>query len=177
MTVLTRTPTNPNLLHSNKFQLNFARTPNLQYFCQSVIVPGISLSEIPRTNPFVELYSPGEKAIYDILNVTFMVDEDLLAWKEIHDWIRAMTFPNDFAEYRNLPNIAIPRVREGFPQFSDATLTLLSSSNEPIYRFKFVDIFPISISSFGVSTTESPDSIITSDAAFRYSWYDIEKVN
>jgi len=94
MTILTRTPENPNLQHSNKFQLNFARTPNLQYFCQSVMVPGISLSEVPRTNPFVELYSPGEKAIYDILNVTFMVDEDLMAWKEIHDWIRAMTFPN-----------------------------------------------------------------------------------
>jgi hypothetical protein len=96
MTALNRNPINPNFLAPNKFQLNFARTPNLQYFCQTITLPGIATSEIAITNPFVELYSPGEKAIYDALNVTFMVDEGMLAWLEIHDWLRAMTFPTEF---------------------------------------------------------------------------------
>ena len=65
-------------------------------------MPGLSLAEVPVNNPFLDVYSPGEKAIYDLLNVTFMVDEELKSWLEIHDWIRAMTFPTDFQEYRDL---------------------------------------------------------------------------
>lgn len=178
MTALTRNPTNPNLLHPNKFQLNFSRCPNLQYFCQSVSVPGISLSEVPQTTPFVDLYVPGEKAIYDLLTVTFYVDEDLNSWKEIHDWIRAMTFPKEFEEYRNLGNLnAYTRqVKAQRPQYSDATVTLLSSSNNSNLQFKFYDVFPTTVSTFVMSSTDSPDTIITADATFRYSYYDINSI-
>lgn len=176
MSLLTTTPENQNLLHGNKFQLNFARCPNIQFFCQTIIVPGIAMSEIPRVTPFVELFSPGDKAIYEILNVTFLIDEDLKAWIEIHDWIRAMVFPEKYSEYANLKNIAKPVIREGFPQFSDATLTLLSSANQPIVKFKFIDIFPVALSSFNLSTTFSPDMIITADVSLRYSYYQIESL-
>jgi hypothetical protein len=177
MTILSTTPANPNLLHPNKFQLNFARLPNLQFFCQTVIVPGIALTDIPRPSPFVELYSPGDKAIYDIMNVTFLVDEDLTAWKEIHDWIRGCVFPTKYEEYVDMQSNARPVIREKFNQFSDATLTLLTSANQPNYVFKFRDMFPISLSSFPVSASLSPDTMVTSDAMFRYSYYNIEKLN
>ncbi len=171
MTALSRNPSNPNFLQPNKFMLNFARTPALRYFCQTVTVPGISTSEIPQTNPFVELYKPGEKPVYDVLNVTFMVDEKLESWREIHDWIRAMTFPYSFEEYKNLKSLN--RYAQKQPQYTDATLTLLSSSNNPVLDFKFYDVFPIAISSFVMSSTDSPDNIITADATFRYSFYDL----
>ena len=180
MTAINRNPANPNFLHPNKFQLNFGRVPNIQYFCQSVSVPGISMSEILRATPFVDIYSPGEKAIYDILNVTFIVDEELKAWLEIHDWIRAMTFPLEFEEYQRLPrlnkyNSAATDLNKKFPQFSDASINILSSSNNVSYRFKFHQVFPTSISTFVMSTQDGPDNIITADATFRYSYYDIEK--
>jgi hypothetical protein len=175
MTVLTRNPTNPNFLQPNKFILNFTRLPNVRYFCQSVSVPGISLSETPITNPFVDIYSPGEKAIYDLMNITFMIDEDLKAWLEIHDWIRAMTFPKEYAEYRNLPRLS-GKQENNFPQFSDATITLLSSKNNPIYNFKIYDCFPTSLSTFVMSASDSPDTIMTADATFRFAYFDVEKV-
>ena len=140
MTAFTRNPTNPNFLQPNKFILNFTRAPALRYFCQTVTVPGIATTEIPQTNPFVEIYVPGEKAVYDVLNITFMVDENLESWREIHDWIRAMTFPYSYAEYRSLANLN-PYNQKGQPQYSDATLTLLSSANNPILDFKFYDFF------------------------------------
>jgi hypothetical protein len=171
MVALTRNPSNPNFLQPNKFMLNFARTPALRYFCQTVTVPGISTSEIAQVNPFVELYKPGEKPVYDVLNVTFMVDEKLESWREIHDWIRAMTFPYSFEEYKSLSSINPYAQKQ--PQYTDATLTLLSSANQPVVEFKFYDVFPISISSFVMSSTDSPDSIITADATFRYSFYDL----
>ena len=179
MTALTRNPSNPNPLHPNKFQLNFSRAPNTQYFCQTLTIPGISLSEVPQQTPFVDLYVPGEKAIYDLLNITFVIDEGLQTWIEIHDWIRAMTFPYDFAEYKNLPNLFRKYTgfkKETFPQYSDCTVTLLSSANIPQYQFVLHDCFPTSLSSFVVSSTDSPDNIITADASFRYTYYDIVKV-
>jgi hypothetical protein len=178
MTILTRNPTNPNFLQPNKFQLNFSRLPNIQFFAQIVSVPGISLSEALQPTPFVDLYVPGEKAIYDLLNVTFMIDESLGAWIEVHDWIRAMTFPADFSEYRNLKNLNPHTVARNNlkPQYSDCVVTVLSSANVPIIRFKYYDAFPTTLSSFVMSSSDSPDNIITADATFRYSYFDIEKI-
>jgi hypothetical protein len=176
MTIITKTPQNPNPLHPNKFQLTFSRAPHIQYFCQSVSVPGISLSEVPRQTPFVDLYSPGEKAIYDVFNVTFIVDEQLSGWIEIHDWIRAMTFPEKFEEYLNLQKQSRYVGNPKTPQFSDASLTLLSSSNTPTWRFKLIDCFPTSISAFVMSAQDSPDNIVTADATFRFAYFNIEKL-
>lgn len=178
MTSLTRNPINPNLIHGNKYVLNFGRLPNIQYFCQTITVPGVSLSEVPRPTTFVDLYVPGEKAIYDLLNITFMVDEEIQAWKEVHDWIRGITFPTNYTEYRNLKSLNknVQLAKDTGPQYSDATLLLLSSANNPLYKFTFYDVFPTSISSFAMSTTDTPESIITADATFRYSYYDIDKL-
>jgi hypothetical protein len=181
MTALTRNPNNPNPLQPNKFLLTFGRAPNVQYFCQNVTVPGISLGEAVITNPFVDLYSPGEKAIYDLLNITFIIDEELRGWLEVHDWIRAMTFPVKFEEYQKLPSLnkyqsAKNDISKKFPQFSDATVTLLSSAFKPNLVFRFHDVFPVSISSFIMNALDDSNSPITADATFRYTYYDVEKI-
>lgn len=179
MTILNKNPRNTNPLQPNKFTLTFSRLPNMQYFCQSVSVPGISMSEAgPQTTPFVDLYKPGEKAIYDLLNVTFTIDEELKAWSEIHDWIRGMTFPTDFKEYRDLSKLSRTNTLNPSktPQYSDATITLLSSSFTPLFRFTFYDCFPTSLSTFILSTQDSPETTLTADSTFRFAYYDIDKV-
>lgn len=176
MTVLTRNPINPNPLQPNKFQLNFSRLPNVQFFCQNVDIPGISLAEIAIPTPFVEMYSPGEKAIYDIFNVTFIVDERMESWREVHDWIRAMTFPKEYEEYVRLNklnrNVGFSSSKS--PQFSDATLTVLNSSNRPNIVVRFHDMFPVTLSSIVLSASDTPENILTADVSFRYTYYDIE---
>jgi hypothetical protein len=178
MSALDRNPTNPNVLQPNKFILNFARAPSMQYFCQSVGIPGIALSEVPQNTPFVDVYVPGEKAIYDMLSVTFLIDEELKAWTEMHDWIRAMTFPTNFDEYKNLGrlNRIASATQSPKPQYSDASITVLSSSNTPYFKFKFYDCFPTSVSQFILSATDSPDTTMSADATFRFSYFDIEKL-
>jgi hypothetical protein len=178
MSALDRNPTNPNVLQPNKFILNFARAPSMQYFCQSVSIPGIALSEVPQNTPFVDVYVPGEKAIYDMLSVTFLIDEELKAWTEMHDWIRAMTFPTNFDEYKNLGrlNRIANATQSPKPQYSDASITVLSSSNTPYFKFKFYDCFPTSVSQFILSATDSPDTTMSADATFRFSYFDIEKL-
>ena len=178
MSVLDRNPTNPNPLQPNKFTLNLSRAPALQYFCQMVTLPGISTSEIPVNNPFVELYAPGEKAIYDTLNIVFIVDMELKGWLEMHDWLRAMTFPTSFEEYVNLGklNQFQSAAASKTPQYSDGSVTILSGNNKPYYRFNFKNMFPISVGGFTMSTTDSSETIITSDATFRFTYYNVEKL-
>jgi len=180
MTATNRNPSNPNFLQQNKFILNFGRAPSIQFFCQSVSVPGISLSEVPQFTPFVDVYVPGEKAIYDVLNVTFIVDEELKGWLEIHDWIRAMTFPKEFTEYQNLGRLSriasATKAASDKPQYSDASITILSSSNKPYFKFKYYDCFPTSLSTFIMGANDSPESTMSADATFRYSYFDVEKL-
>jgi len=73
-------PQNTNFLQSTKFVLTFPRISNTQFFCQEVNLPGVSTSEIPQTTPFVDLYRPGDKLVYEPLNVTFIVNEDMSSW-------------------------------------------------------------------------------------------------
>jgi hypothetical protein len=128
----------------------------------------------------VELYLPGEKAIYDTFNITFLVDEDLRAWTELHDWIRGATFPTNFEEYVNLartnpaPNLRAIQTRPAV--YSDATLTIYTNKNNPNFRVKLVDLFPTTVGSLSFASGDSAENIITADATFRFSYFNYERI-
>lgn len=180
MTVLNRNPINTDLLQSTKFRVTFSRLPGVTYFCNSANLPGISLTEIPMPTPFVDLYLPGEKAIYDTFNITFLVDEDLRAWTELHDWIRGATFPTNFEEYLNLvrsqPGANIRTINQRPPVYSDATLTIYTNKNNANFRVKMVDVFPTTVASLTFSSGDSAENIVTADATFRFSYFNYERI-
>lgn len=180
MTALTRNPTNLDLLQSTKFRLTFDRLPGLTYFCQTANFPGVSLTEVLRNTPFIDLYAPGEKMIYDTFNVTFIVDEDLRSWTEIHDWIRGMTFPTSFEEYASLSrSSAASQISFNAgtkPQYSAGTLTLFTNKNNPNFRLKFVDLFPTSLSTIILNTQDTAEVVVTADASFRFAYYNYERI-
>jgi hypothetical protein len=178
--VAVRNPLNKDILQTTKFRLNFTRLENITFFCQTANLPGVSLSEVPRNTPFIDLYVPGEKMMYDTFNVTFVVDENLRGWQSLHDWIRAMCFPTDFKEYRELERLSSTAAYRGAnrlpPQYTDATLTVYTNKNNVNFRVKFKDVFPTSVGSILFNTGDTADVITTSDATFRFSYYDIERV-
>jgi len=89
-----------------------------------------------------------------------------------------MTFPKEFEEYQRLGtlNKFISKSAVKKPQYSDASVVILSSSNTPYYRFNFHDLFPVSISTFVMSATDDPSNTVSADATFRYSYYDVQKL-
>lgn len=181
MTVLTRNPGNLDLFQSTKFRLVFSRLPGTTFFCQSINIPGVSLTEIPRYTPFVDLFVPGEKIVYDTLNINFLVDEQLQVWEQLHDWIRAMTFPKEFYEYRTMDQLSQTnayRKNIGLPvQYTDAVLSIHSNKNNPTMRFHFKDVFPTALTAITMNAADTADIIITSDATFRFSYYEIERIS
>ena len=180
MGAIERNPPNRDILQSTKFKLNFTRLPGATFFCQTANLPGISLTEVMRNTPFIDLYVPGEKAIYDTLNITMLIDEDLNDWLAIHDWIRAMTFPTEFEEYarldrmfRDSPNrrgVKLP------PQYADATLSVYTNKNNANFRVQYKDCFPTTLGGITFSALDSAENIITADVSFRFSYYNIERV-
>jgi hypothetical protein len=177
-----RNPSNRDILQSTKFKLNFMRLPGLTFFCQTINLPGVSLTEVMRNTPFVDLYLPGEKLIYDTLNTTMVIDEDLRDWEAIHDWIRAMTFPVEFEEYAKMGGQFRDTVlRRGTwgklpPQYTDASLTIYTNKNNANIRINFKDLFPTTLSGIQFSALDSAENIITCDISFRFSYYNIERI-
>jgi len=175
-------PANQNPAQTTKFRLNFDRLPYLTFFCMSVNLPGVSYPEVARATPFSDIPIPGDKIKYEELSINFMVDEDYRSWLSVHDWIRGVTFPTTFDEYKNLRNqlrsspLSQLNAQTDRPQYSDATLTIYTNMNNPNIRVKFRDCFPISLSSIVFNTQDNADVIITGQAAFRFAWYDIERL-
>lgn len=182
MGALERNPSNRDILQSTKFKLNFMRLPGMTFFCQTANLPGISLTEVLRPTPFVDLYQPGEKAIYDTLNVTMLVDEDLRDWEAIHDWIRAMTFPKEFEEYAKMgakfrDTQALRGSGSKLPvQYTDASMTVYTNKNNPNFRIQYKDLFPTTLGGIMFSSLDSAENIITADITFRFSYYNLERI-
>jgi hypothetical protein len=168
-------PENTNLLQQTKFVLTFPRLPNIQYFCQEVNIPGISLTEIQQTNPFIDLYRPGNKLQYDLLEIKFLIDEDLRSWIELHDWIRGMAFPDSFAEYQNLKNISPMITNTATPQYYDGSLQVLSALNNTRINVLFYDLFPVSITGINFASVDDSTTTLTASASFRFTYYNFER--
>jgi len=171
-------PTNTNLAQASKFLLSFERLPYLTYFCSKVNIPGINSGTATQQTPFIDRPVPGDKMIYTPLEITFLLDEPLWSWTTIQDWIKGITFPENFAQYKNLSNqqrIQL-QVKNSTPQYSDATLTVFSNKNNPILTVNFTDVFPISISSIQFDTAQPATDVMKADATFRFTNFDISRV-
>lgn len=165
MSALNRNPENTNLLQPTKFLLTFSRIVTTQYFCQTVSIPSITLGEVDRVTPFLDMYSPGTKLKYDPLDISFIIDEDLQSWKNLYDWFTSIADPDGFERRDH------NRELQQNKHFSDATLTVLSGLNNPILRIEFANVFPLTMSSIDFDTRLSADTVVTCNASFRYQSY------
>lgn len=165
MSALNRNPENTSLLQPTKFLLTFGRIVNTQYFCQTVDVPSISLGEVQRETPFLDMYSPGTKLTYQPLAMSFILDSELASWKNLYDWFISIADPDGFG------GRSANRELQQQKQFSDAILTVLNGLNNPVLRIEFTNVFPLTLSSINFDTRLSSDTILTCDATFRYQSY------
>ena len=172
MTVLNRVPENTNLLQPTKFLLTFDRIPDVTYFCQEGNIPGMAIPAIVTPTPGGDYHVAGNKITYNMINVKFMVDENVNSWKNIYSWMRSIASPHGTEERNYLTTIQNQFKLDSFPQYSDATLTVLSNLNNPVLRVHLVGLFPVSLSDIQFDTTLSADNIITADATFSVKYFD-----
>ena len=170
-------PENRSYLSSLGFRFVLNRTPNTNYFVQTVQLPTLSLGQFDIDDPFVKLPMPGTKLSFEPLDINFLVDEDMTNYLELHDWLRGLGFPESFDQYGNLirQNQATPSQRDS-AVFSDGTLIVLSSHQNANVKITFKDMFPLSLSELTFDSTLSDVEYLRATVTFRYRLYSIEKM-
>jgi hypothetical protein len=165
-------PSNINPLSPNGFMFSIQKLPELNFFAQSVNLPGITLGAPEYGNPFQVQPIPGESLTYDQLTVQFLIDETMTNYQAIYNWIVALGFPNDYEQYTTFvseDNRGI--TSELATNYSDATLQILSGNNQIVKTVQFVDLFPIALDSLQFAGTNTDVQYLIGNATFRYGYY------
>ncbi|PHS22148.1 MAG: hypothetical protein COA84_13280 [Robiginitomaculum sp.] len=149
-----------NFLSQLEFDFTIKRLPNVTFLVQAVSLPGMSMGTTEVNTPFKPIMLHGDRLVYDELTVTLKVDEDMLAWTEISDWMKGLTTPESFDQYNNL------KIGEGL--YSDASIMIMSNVKNPNIEFLFEDMFPIALGPIQFDTRSSDLEYVTVDVTFKF---------
>ena len=100
--VITREPSKSDYASPIQFRFKCTKLPLVEFFVQSANIPGINLGSATQTNPLYDIPLPGDKITYSALDMSFLVDENLNNYKEIHDWIIGLGFPSNNQQFQDL---------------------------------------------------------------------------
>ena len=192
---LTRQPSKLDYAAATQFKFNIIKLPKVEFFCTSVNIPGITLGETDQATPLKEIPIPGDKLTYGALTVDFLVDENLENYREIHGWLTGLGFPRSHEQFETFINAgkdrfptsnATAKNRDagrtedvGFDvgaQYSDATLTILSSKNNPVLEVRFRDLYPTSLTGLSYDQQAGDTSYLTGSVGFSYLIYEFADV-
>ena len=187
---LNRQPTKLDYTSPTQFRFLINQLPKVQYFTVSANVPGITLGDATYATPLKDIPLPGEKLTYDDLNITFIVDENLENYIEIHNWLASLGFPKNREQFKthrsatsNLPKATVGTsgdigdvkpITSDSPMFSDSVLTVLSNKNNPVVECRFEYCFPTSLSSLDYSQNQTDVEYLTAEVTFKYKIYEIK---
>ena len=146
--------TNKNFLSPKNFRFVLNRAPNLEYFCQTAAIPG-------------------DRLLFNELNITFRVDEDLKTYLEIFNWMIALGFPESFEQYTL--NSSRTETVTDTSIVTDAKLFVTTNTMNPNYIVTFRDMYPISISELNFDTKDTEADYIEVSVSFVYRDFKIER--
>ena len=165
---ITNQPTNINQLNVVSFATNFLRMPGVNYFCQRVNIPGISLANTIQSTPFANIPIEGDVLEFEDLSLAFVVDEDMQNYLELYNWLHALGFPERYAQYDN---------QAGKDIKSDVNIIIHTNKSNPNYSIVFKDVFPVSLGVLNFDTNNTDLEPIIVDANFKYTGtFDVSKL-
>jgi len=186
-----RQPTKFDYASPTQFKFQLTKLPKVEYFTTACNIPGISLGTTLQPTPLADIPLPGDTLTFNDLEITFLVDENLENYREIHGWMYGIGFPKSrtqFAELVSANKDRFPtsgkdslvtdagKVKYGAtplgPIFSDATLNVLSSKNNTVIEVRFADVFPTLLS--GLSFNQQADDVnyLSATVTFKYKIYE-----
>jgi len=148
--------------------------PNISFFAQEVQMPGISLPRLDQATTLSTIAIPSDKLSFEQLEVTFIVDEQMNNWYEVFKWMQGLGHPEDHNQYTLENNRGFANESDLSRNFSDATLSILGSNNQPVRTFRFVDCFPSGLSGFTCSTTNSDVQYVTARVTLEYTYFKLD---
>tara|TARA_Y100001937_G_C7032892_1_gene290924 strand:+ start:218 stop:787 length:570 start_codon:yes stop_codon:yes gene_type:complete len=169
---------NRNFLSPTGFKFSLKRSPGAAFFCNQANIPSLDLGVAIQPNYLRDIPVPGDKVEFGDLNIRFLVDEDLVNYMEIQNWIRGLGFPESLQEFTKLEEEAVGVVVEdGDNIYSDGTLQILSSNLVAKFNVNFKDLFPVALSTISFDATDTDIDYFTAEATFKYTIYNLTDLN
>jgi len=129
--------------------------PNAQYTVQTIALPDMSVSAAILNTPMRNIGMAPDKVEYSPFDLTFLVDEEMNNYKEIHDWILGLVTEDDYGNRKE----------------RDIILQVLNSHNNVCNEIQFVDAYPINLSSLPFDATTTDVEYLTASVTFQYSYF------
>lgn len=151
---------NHNYINPTSFRVDIdgSVASNVSYTVQQVMLPDISVDVANYATPKINLGVHADKVTYGIMDFTFLVDEYMINYKEIHDWLLAQINEDDST---------VKKTR-------DITLTVLASNGSVARTIKFINAFPINISPLSFDSTATDVEYIVANVSFRYTYFKLD---
>ena len=163
---------NRNFLSPVGFKFTLAKTPKVNFFCNSARIPEINLGVANQPTYLKDLDIPGDKLTYGDLTLRFLVDENLENYMAVHNWMTGLGFPETTQDFKDLTTNDEGQ-RDLEEQFSDGNLQILNSNFRSVANVKFFNLFPVSLTSLDFDATEPDIQYFTAEASFKYTVYNI----
>ena len=169
-------------LRPNAFRFGVKDIPNVSFTCQSANIPDIQLGYAVQPTPFVDVPIIGDKLNFGELAIRFLISEDMSNYLELYRWLVALGFPNDYNQFstfvKDRPS-SFPFVtnQDGTSEilaYSDATLTILDSTNTAKVNIIFKNLFPTSLSALDFDIASGSVEYFTAIASFKYTIFEVE---
>lgn len=165
---------NRNFLSPTGFKFSLKRSPGAAFFCNQANIPSLDLGVATQPTYLKDIDIPGDKIQFGDLSIRFLVDEDLVNYMELQNWIRGLGYPESLKEFNDLESEAVGSMYEdGDNIYSDGTLQVLSSNLVAKFNVNFKDLFPVSLSTITFDATDTDIEYFTADVSFKYTIYNL----
>lgn len=160
---------NRNYLNPIGFRFTVARFPEIGYFSNRASIPVVSLGVADQPTYLKNIMLPGDKLEFGELPIQFIVDEEMINYALIYNWMNGLGFPESCRQF--LDWTADDSGQEDLAlQYSDATLAILDSNYNTVAQVKFWDIFPTSLSSLDFDATSTDVVYLTANVTFSFTY-------
>ena len=140
-----------------RFEFSLHKAPDFAWNVSKVDLPDISLPAIDMGYPTTNMPEPGDKLDYSPLSVTFKLDEELEAYKDIFNWMQTISLSRGW-------------FKDGSVK-SDAVLIINNSNHIEIASLRFEDLWPTSLSSINFDYSAG-DEFLETTVTFAYRRFD-----
>jgi len=166
---------NRNFLSGIGFKFNLGKYPKVDFFCNTAKIPELTLATTTQYSYLKDIDVPGEKLTYGDLTIQFLVDENMENYKTVYDWLVGLGFPETTKQYDDLIKNQDDITQPDDPNraFADGTLRILNSNFNEVAKVKFLDMFPVSLSSLDFDATSTDVNYFTAQATFKYTVYQL----
>jgi len=167
---------NRNFLSPTGFKFTLNRAPKVAFFSNAANIPGLTLGVAVQSSYLKDIDTPGDKIVFSDFVLRFLVDENLENYMEIQNWIRGLGYPESLKEIYDFQKSNRKFEQPDKSQlnlYSDGTLQILTSSQNPNFKIKFSDLWPYNLSDLQFDSTDTDIQYLTAEVTFKYTIYNI----